>query len=54
MIRTIGRRQLLKTGTAAGLVTLAAPGLLRAQSDPVVLGHLTRARVSWARWANMR
>ncbi|UFS67597.1 ABC transporter substrate-binding protein [Paracoccus denitrificans] len=41
MIKTMGRRQLLKTGTAAGLMTLAAPSLLRAQGDAVVLGHLT-------------
>ncbi len=41
MTRLIGRRQLLQTGAAAGLATLAMPALLRAQNAPIVFGHLT-------------
>ncbi|WP_313350302.1 ABC transporter substrate-binding protein [Paracoccus sp. (in: a-proteobacteria)] len=41
MTKLIGRRQLLRTGAAAGFATLAMPALLRAANDPIVFGHLT-------------
>lgn len=41
MLKTVGRRQLLKTGAAFGVMGLAAPSIVRAQTDPVVIAHLT-------------
>ncbi|AXQ95814.1 ABC transporter substrate-binding protein [Cereibacter azotoformans] len=41
MFRTMGRRQLLKTGAAFGAASLAMPSILRAQGDPLVIAHLT-------------
>ncbi|NPD16815.1 ABC transporter substrate-binding protein [Xinfangfangia sp. D13-10-4-6] len=41
MLKNIGRRRFLQSGTAFGLAGLAAPSLVRASSDPVVIAHLT-------------
>lgn len=41
MLRDMGRRRFLKTGTAFGLAGLAAPSLVRASNDPLVIAHLT-------------
>lgn len=41
MLTTIRRRQLLKSGAAFGLMGLAAPSLVRASGDPIVIAHLT-------------
>lgn len=41
MLRTMGRRQLIKTGAAFGLAGLAAPSIVRASNDPIVIAHLT-------------
>lgn len=41
LTKDISRRRFIRTGAAAVVGTLAAPTILRAQSGPIVLGHLT-------------
>lgn len=41
MTRILDRRGFIRTGGATLAATLAAPSILRAQSGPIILGHLT-------------
>lgn len=41
MLRDLGRRRFLQTSAVFGLAGLAAPSIVRASSDPLVIAHLT-------------